>query len=72
MTQRIGPKDENDKRTDKQIRDELDNGLGVVRWITPGGGTAPEPDEQEEGAPLWWAGEEEASQSFLGSMGVIL
>jgi hypothetical protein len=28
--------------------------------------------EQEEGAPAWWRGDEDASASFLAAMGVNL
>lgn len=53
---------------------EVNRVLEVERWPTPlyrPQPRAPLPPE-EEWAPEWWAGDEEASQSFLRSMGVRL
>jgi hypothetical protein len=51
-------------------RQGIDNELGVAAW--PG----PVPHRRSvpviPGAPAWWAGEEEASDSFLAAMGVQL
>lgn len=49
----------------------LDSDLAVRRWVTPWQ-AAPEPVAVEEGAPWWWAGDEEASQSMLAAYGVTL
>lgn len=49
----------------EDIRREFDNDLGVVRWQVPGGGNKYAEVKIEEGAPSWWAGDEEASQSAL-------
>jgi hypothetical protein len=55
----------------EEIRKEFDNELGVTAWATPGRPINPE-KETDRSAPSWWTGEEDASQSFLSSMGVIL
>ncbi len=49
---------------------QFDARLSVVGWGMPGS----EATEvtREEGAPWWWDGENEASDSFLASMGVVL
>lgn len=52
----------------KDHRGELDAALGVAGWGTPLGRRYM--IERPEGAPLWYVGEEEASQSFLRAMGV--
>lgn len=49
----------------------LDADLEVRLWTVPGQ-AAPEPVEVEEGAPYWWHGDEDASQAFLSSQGVVL
>lgn len=73
MLQRLGPRDKNDDRTDEQLRKEFDNSIGVRAWRMPGQVLKPEIEEalSEPGAPSWWMGEEDASQSFLKSMGVV-
>lgn len=65
MIQRLSPDDEGDTRAARQ---ELDNELAVVRWKVPGGANRYAEAEIEEGAPSWWAGDEEASQSSLAAM----
>jgi len=55
----------------QEIHKRFDNELGVSAWWTPGGISKPG-DEIDPDAPLWWTGEEDASQSFLRSMGVVL
>ena len=57
---------ENDKPED--VRREFDNDLGVIRWQVPGDGNKYADVVVEEGAPSWWAGNEEASQSTLNAM----
>lgn len=49
----------------------LDSDLAVRRWVTPWQ-VAPEPVAVEDGAPWWWQGDEDASQSFLVAQGVTL
>jgi hypothetical protein len=58
----------------EDVRGGLDRDLGVSEWRLAGV-TAPEArvvevDGEELRAPTWWRGDEEASQSFLGAMGV--
>lgn len=65
MTQRLKPDDEGDVT---ESRRELDNELSVLRWQVPGHGNEYADAEIEEGAPSWWAGDEEASQSSLAAM----
>lgn len=55
----------------EQVRSQFDNELRVPVWrITPE--TEAVPDTRPEGAPAWWDSDEEASSSFLSSMGVDL
>lgn len=58
----------------EEARKQFDNQMGVGAWRMPGQTARPEIEEalSEPGAPAWWLGEEDASQSFLQSMGVIL
>jgi len=65
MLRRLKPDEENDVTA---ARRELDNHLGVIRWQVPGGGNRFAEVEIEEGAPSWWAGDEEASQASLAAM----
>lgn len=58
-------------RRPEDIRRSFDNDLEVAQWRTPF--TAePDTDDRPEGAPSWWVSDEEASGSFLASMGVQL
>lgn len=62
---------EREGSTPAQVRAEFDNGLGVRVWWRDG--TVERPvDDLPEGAPAWWLGDEDASSTFLDSMGVIL
>lgn len=65
MIQRLKPDDEGDVSAS---RTELDNNLAVTRWQVPGGANKYAEVEREQGAPSWWAGDEEASQSSLAAM----
>lgn len=60
-------------RMPERPRQELDQELDTSAWHVPGG---PEvkatPREKEPGAPSWWRGDEDASQMFLQSMGVVI
>lgn len=62
MVERLPPNEER-----KNYRLEFDNTLGVRNWSIPGQEAKRVP--VEPGAPAWWAGDEEASQSFLTAMG---
>ncbi len=67
MVARLEPPDEKENR---DPRGELDRNLEVGSWRVPGwDGLA---RELPDGAPAWWRGDEEASQSFLRAMGVQL
>lgn len=68
MVQRVQP-GENEPEGAAHAR--LDNDLAVRLWTTPWQ-AAPEPVAVEDGAPWWWAGDEDASQSFLVAQGVTL
>jgi hypothetical protein len=61
--------DENDPAGPRR---RLDQTLEVARWSVPGGGTTfrQRLREREPNAPDWWLGDEDASQSFMESMGV--
>jgi hypothetical protein len=42
--------------------------MQVTKWQLPGGEYVP---LRETGEPSWWYGDEDASQSFMRSMGVV-
>lgn len=68
MLQRLNVR-ENDKPD--TARKRFDGQLGVRAWTIPGAEhQTPEPRDPK--APWWWEGAEDASQSFLASMGVNL
>jgi hypothetical protein len=55
--------------TPESARKRFDHSLMVGSWVFPGN----EPVEpRSDGAPWWWDGDEEASSTFLASMGVTL
>lgn len=69
MVQRL-PVRENE--TPDRARKRFDGQLGVRNWTTPGT-QLKEPDPaRDPKAPWWWDGPEDASQTFLKSMGVNL
>ncbi len=53
------------------VRRSFDRAMLVAQWRTPYRGDGGR-DDIEPGAPDWWAGEDDASASFLSSMGVNL
>lgn len=54
-------------------RAKLDNQLKIKRWRVGWEQEDPYQDVvADEGAPWWWDGDEEASSTFLDSMGVQL
>ena len=57
-----------DDKNPERPRADFDNAVSVHSWQTPGGTFK---RVVEEGAPSWWTGDEDASQQFLASMGVI-
>lgn len=68
MVQRLSVR-ENEKPDTARMR--FDGQLGVRTWTVPGTEhQTPEPRDPK--APWWWDGTEDASQSFLTSMGVTL
>jgi hypothetical protein len=70
MTERLDVKEGQEA---EEVRKNFDNQMGVKMWRIPG-----QPEKADSGAPVepgtpsWWHGEEDASQSFLMSMGVII
>lgn len=50
---------------------EFDNDLGVRLWRINREQVEKE-DTRDPNAPAWWVDDEEASSSFLASMGVVL
>lgn len=68
MIQRL-PVRENE--TPDRARKRFDGQLGVRNWATPST-EAKEPAPRDPKAPWWWEGAEDASQTFLKSMGVTL
>lgn len=56
----------------EQDRAAFDNKLSVGQWRTPHQGEQYKDAEIEPGAPAWWQGEEEASDLFMKSMGVVI
>jgi len=68
MVQRIGDRPNEQPGT---ARKRFDGQLDVRAWTTPA--TRDEtPQPRDPKAPWWWEGAEDASQSFLTSMGVTL
>ncbi|MFJ8049803.1 hypothetical protein [Streptomyces luteogriseus] len=61
-----------DGQTEEQARARFDADLGVSSWALPGRERRAAEQTVEAGAPWWWHGAEDASQSFLTSMGVSL
>lgn len=61
-----------DGQTEEQARARFDADLGVSAWAAPGHARKPVQPKRDDGAPWWWTGAEDASQSFLASMGVTL
>lgn len=60
-----------DRQSPEDARKSLDLRLGVSAWTVPGREPlTAEPVDPK--APWWWTGSEDASQSFLRSMGVSL
>ena len=55
---------------DRDVHAQFRRDLGVDGWDTPLG--ARYRIEHEPGAPAWWLGDEEASQSWLSAAGVDL
>lgn len=69
MVQRVAVRD---NETPDRARQRFDGQLGVRNWAGPGR-TYQTPDRSRDPkAPWWWEGAEDASQSFLKSMGVNL
>jgi hypothetical protein len=52
-------------------RREFDNVMGVRDWSVPGTTRRVPRRDVPANAPAWWSGDEDASQSFLRSMGVL-
>lgn len=50
----------------------IDNDLGVKMWRRPDEGEKYDAQSLPPNAPSWWFGDEDASQSFLASQGVVL
>ena len=61
-----------DGQTEEQARRKFDADLGVSAWALPGRDRREDEPQQDPGAPWWWQGAEDASQSFLTAMGVTL
>lgn len=59
-----------DEDRPERPRRELDQVLEVNDWRIPGLRSRPT-TRRPEGAPYWWDGDEDASQSFLQAMGVV-
>jgi hypothetical protein len=53
-----------------QPKQQYDANLKVREWTPPGGAVVRNSDIPEN-APMWWHGDEDASQSFFTAMGVI-
>jgi len=55
------------ERDAAEVRAEFDSELGVSQWRHSRDATA-RAAPVDDGAPSWWYGDEEASQSFLREM----
>lgn len=67
MLQRLNAHDE---RTNPDPRGDLDRWLETGLWPTPGVTRTHYDEPVEDGAPAWWHGDEEASQTFFKAMGI--
>lgn len=55
------------------VRRRFDSDLGVKRWLRTTEDRSRYADAVvDEGAPWWWEGDEEASDTFLAAQGVSL
>ncbi|KAF2774615.1 hypothetical protein [Streptomyces sp. OM5714] len=61
-----------DGQTEEAARAKFDADLGVSAWASPGHTRRELEPTPDDGAPWWWTGAEDASQSFLAAMGVTL
>lgn len=68
MVQRLAVRD---NETPDRARQRFDGQLGVRNWASPSN-ELKESQPRDPKAPWWWDGPEDASQSFLASMGVTL
>lgn len=57
-------------RENPDPRGDLDAQLEVHLWLTPLMQRAAYDAPNEPGAPTWWHGDEEASQTFFNAMGI--
>lgn len=63
-----------DEKNPEQPRRLLDQELGVSGWRTIGNAQPVRKQQRDvpDNAPAWWQGDEEASQSFMQSMRVVV
>lgn len=61
-------------QTEEAARGQFDADLGVSAWRTPGhrAALAATAAPRDPAAPPWWHGDNDASSTFLESMGVTL
>jgi hypothetical protein len=69
MVQRLGVRE---NETPDRARKRFDGQLGVRNWALPGTEHQQPDQTRDPKAPWWWEGAEDASQTFLKSMGVNL
>lgn len=55
----------------KRLRKLLDQELNVNEWRVPGT-TRTRRRKEIDTAPSWWRGDEDASQTFLHAMGIVV
>lgn len=67
MVQRL-PQPEKEHPDPRQ--EYLDGPLRVDDWAAPGEYVKPPSEDIPQGAPSWWRGDEDASQSFFKAMGI--
>ena len=67
MTRRL----EHDQKNPQRPRQRLDQTLEVGRWHVPGG-VYRQRQRTSNSTPAWWSGDEDASQTFLHAMGVVM
>jgi hypothetical protein len=61
-----------DDKNPEQPRRLLDQELGVSGWRSIGNQRPIKTKDVPDNAPAWWQGDEEASQSFMQSMRVVV
>lgn len=61
-----------DEKQPARPRTLLDQQLKVREWRSPGSRLRKKTRDVPTNAPAWWQGDEDASQTFLHAMGIVM